>query len=503
MRKHPLYIVLSLVIAVILAGDLLFSSGIVPSSVPREAQHAHLDVVVCSAPSGMNGAWSADVRHCPDGIRLRLVGPDSVKRPEVGDALTVDATLVPTENRLLTAPSDTKARYSRRLNRQGIVATAFGRRVVNHGASPEMRLTERMLRKRGEWVAAYRAGFDDEICGVLAAMTLGDRTFLSSGRREVYSLTGSSHVLALSGLHLSVIVALLYLLFLPFRMWRWGQVFSALALLFCCWGFVLVAGMPLSLVRAAGMLTVCGVLQACNRRVEASDYIPLAVTLVLVCSPGALFDVGFQLSVISVSAIVWGAGTARKLPYAVKPSFGMLFSYRRVRYVVHHALRTNPLLRGLDMVVSPVVRYVGSLLMVSVFAVVATMPLVLHTFGMVTVIGIPASVVAVPTALLLVFAGLSYVALPPLRGILEPVIGFLYHIQASTLEALSQCSWATLRLRITIVGVLAAYVALIWLMRTAWWRHWRGWCGAMVAVMAVWLAELLARVAGHLLQIAL
>ena len=144
----------------------------------------------------------------------------------MGDALTVEATLKATEKRLFTPLADVSANYSRHLRRQGIVAMAYSRSVVNQGRSPDMTLRERMLRKRNGWTVAYRGDFDEELCGVLAAMTLGDRTMLTRGKRELYSLTGSSHILALSGLHLGVLLAFLHLLLLPLRIWRWGQAAS-------------------------------------------------------------------------------------------------------------------------------------------------------------------------------------------------------------------------------------------------------------------------------------
>ena len=92
MLRHPLYIVLSLVIAVIMVGDFFFPYGLHHLPLPPQGQKVCLDVTVCSAPSMLKGAWTADVRLRDGGGKLRLVVPDSVRRAEVGDALTVEAT---------------------------------------------------------------------------------------------------------------------------------------------------------------------------------------------------------------------------------------------------------------------------------------------------------------------------------------------------------------------------------------------------------------------------
>ena len=503
MLRHPLYIVLSLVIAVIMVGDFFFPYGLHPLPLPPQGQKVCLDVTVCSAPSMLKGAWTADVRLRDGGGKLRLVVPDSVRRAEVGDALTVEATLKATEKRLFTPLADVSANYSRHLRRQGIVAMAYSRSVVNQGRSPDMTLRERMLRKRNGWTVAYRGDFDEELCGVLAAMTLGDRTMLTRGKRELYSLTGSSHILALSGLHLGVLLAFLHLLLLPLRIWRWGQAASFCITVCCCWGFVLLVGMPLSLVRAAAMLTVCSVVLAAKHHIAAADYIPMAIILVLVFSPGALFDVGFQLSVVSVCAIVRGVRIVEDLRWNIPWSFSFAFTYYRLEYCLNHSFCHRGVVRYALAVLRPVAKYAVTLLLVSASAVVATLPLVLHTFGMATVMGIPASLVAVPTALLLVSSGLLYMVLPAVRGLLEPFISAVYALQSSTLETFAQFSWGSLHLRITLVGMVAAYAALLWLAQASWWRHWQGWFRAVALLTLVWMAELCGRALSHGLQIAL
>ena len=503
MHRHPLYIVLSLMIVLIGVGDILFPYGPHPLPLPPNGRSVHFEATVCSAPSMLKEVWTADVRLPDGGRKLRLVAPEKFTFPQVGDAISVEAKMEATESRLFTPPADVSARYSRQLRRQGIVAIAYARCVVNHGKSPVMTLPERMLRKRNEWTKAYRNDFDEELCGVLAAMTLGDRTMLTPGKRELYSLTGTSHILALSGLHLSVVLVFLHLLLKPLRIWRWGHAVSIFITLCCCWGFVLLAGMPLSLVRAAAMFTVCSVVMVARRNMATSDYIPMAIILVLVFSPGSLFDVGFQLSVISVCAIVRCGSAIRVLFCSIPQSFSFGFMYYRVAYFLSYVYRRHGVLRFLSTCLRPVAKYVVTLLLVSASAVAATLPLVLHTFGMATAIGIPASLVAVPSALLLVCSGLLYMIVPAVRGLLEPFISTVYNIHSSTLEAFAQYPWASLHLRITVVGMVAAYAAMLWLVQTSWWRHWQGRFCAVALLTLVWIAELVGRALSHCLQIAL
>ena len=65
---------------------------------------------------------------------------------------------------------------------------------------------------RGKVISLYRElGFDDDELAVLSALTIGDKTDLSESVRESYSIAGASHILALSGLHIGLLCALLLL----------------------------------------------------------------------------------------------------------------------------------------------------------------------------------------------------------------------------------------------------------------------------------------------------
>ena len=80
---------------------------------------------------------------------------------------------------------------------------------------------------------------------VVAAMALGDKSALTKELKEVYAVTGASHVLALSGLHLGIIYTLLSLLIVG-RRW---QMVSQMLIVLCIWAFVFLVGMSTSVVR--------------------------------------------------------------------------------------------------------------------------------------------------------------------------------------------------------------------------------------------------------------
>ena len=106
------------------------------------------------------------------------------------------------------------------------------------------------------------SGVDGSVYAVVAAMTLGDKSQLTKELRDTYAVSGASHILALSGLHLGIIYTLLSLL-LSRRRW---QVISQVVIIVCIWLFVFLVGMSASVVRSAVMITVYALLGLCCHR---------------------------------------------------------------------------------------------------------------------------------------------------------------------------------------------------------------------------------------------
>ena len=160
-------------------------------------------------------------------------------------------------------------------------------------------LRSRMLRQRlVDHLQSLPLTADD--VAVTIAMSLGDRSALSRKVKDDYSLSGASHVLALSGLHLGIIYALLMMLFA-----RWRSTFIAqLLVMTAIWSYVFLVGMSPSVVRAATMLTICTVVSLLHRYAMSVNNLLAAATFMLAVSPQTLFDSSFQLSFLAVCGIV-------------------------------------------------------------------------------------------------------------------------------------------------------------------------------------------------------
>jgi competence protein ComEC len=170
---------------------------------------------------------------------------------------------------------------------------------------------------------------------LLAAMTLGDKSMLDRHTKEVFSQSGGTHVLALSGLHMSIIFALLLLLF---RGNLVGKVLSITSL----WLFVILVGMPSSAIRAATMLSIYALADIINKhRTDSFHTLTLAAFVILLASPMSLWDVGFQMSFIAiVSIFVFFKPLYRKFKFRFMP---LRWLYASVCLSVAAQIGTAPL----------------------------------------------------------------------------------------------------------------------------------------------------------------
>ena len=173
------------------------------------------------------------------------------------------------------------------------------------GENP-LTLRERMLRLRHALQREYmHPAFEGDAFGVLSALTLGDKSELSEEIRAAYTDAGVAHVLALSGLHVGIIYAMLAFLMrgvLRRRDLRWLCEVVTIAVL---WLFALMVGMSASVVRAVTMCTLYILSRWVSGESDSINVLSLAALVMLLVHPLYLFDVGFQLSFMAMVAILW------------------------------------------------------------------------------------------------------------------------------------------------------------------------------------------------------
>lgn len=267
----------------------------------------------------------------------------------------------------------------------------------------------------------YARYFKDENLSVLSALTLGDKSLLEKDTQQVFSETGTSHILALSGLHLGILVSIFNFLVLKrLRRW-WSRAIGLVLVVSLLWTFTFLVGMPISLLRASTMFTLMQIGVCMGRgRGATLNNLSLSAILLLVADPLSLFDVGFQMSFAAVLAIilagryiwqryplpVWHDGQFVLLKKAGRPAERKKSDH--MRHVVIPRLK-NSCARGAYNLVRNVAY---PFFCVSVSAQWGTMPLVLYYFHVASPYATFANFVVIPAAYVLLSLALLFFVLP-------------------------------------------------------------------------------------------
>lgn len=147
------------------------------------------------------------------------------------------------------------------------------------------------LRRR--LAARLEAAVGTDGLGLPSALLLGDRTALSPTLRRDFSRAGVSHLLAVSGLHLTLLFGMLALLL---RFLRLPRRVRAVLLTLAAAGYLALLGFPPSATRAAVMLGFVYLSWLCAASADPLTSLGLAGALILGISPCAVADAGFWMS---------------------------------------------------------------------------------------------------------------------------------------------------------------------------------------------------------------
>jgi competence protein ComEC len=137
---------------------------------------------------------------------------------------------------------------------------------------------------------------------LLSAMILGDRSSIPGYLNKMFIQTGTVHMLAISGFNVGIVAMILELILRSFRIKRRARhALLLFALLFYC----VLTGACAPVVRSTIMAAVFLATYFLKREVSMLHSLSLAAMIILAVNPAELFDVGFQLSFLSILAIMY------------------------------------------------------------------------------------------------------------------------------------------------------------------------------------------------------
>ena len=150
-----------------------------------------------------------------------------------------------------------------------------------------------------------RYHFTDDELAVMNALLLGQRQEISKQLSDNYSKAGAIHILAVSGLHVGVILLILSFILKPLERVNNGKLIKLVLVILSLWFFAILAGLSASVIRAVTMFSAIALGQFFNKRNTVEHSLIFSMFIILLWKPLFLFDVGFQLSYTAVFGIIW------------------------------------------------------------------------------------------------------------------------------------------------------------------------------------------------------
>lgn len=158
---------------------------------------------------------------------------------------------------------------------------------------------------------------------ILKAMITGDKDDIDAITEQRYTTAGITHILAISGLHVSIIS--MYLFYGLEKLLKWNKRKSSIVVLFCLIFYLFFSGFSPSSVRAVIMIGIGLIGNLIYYEADSLNNVALAAICILLVQPLYLWDIGFQLSFITITGILLGANMLKNnpLPTYIKNSFGI------------------------------------------------------------------------------------------------------------------------------------------------------------------------------------
>lgn len=360
-----------------------------------------------------------------------LVLVEAPRYPAIGYGATLSLS-----GELLSLDALHSADYAAYLARQGIhsVMRYPAVSVLDEAGGSAWRRALMAVRERGR--AVLRAALPEPQSSLLTGILLGDDSGLPRALADDFRATGMTHIIAISGFNIALIIALLDRLAAPLLPRRTGAVVIATFIVL----YALLVGASASVVRASLMgITYLAGLRLMGRPTLALAGLFTAAFVMTLWNPLTLWDVGFQLSLsATLGLLLFGAAWTQRLRRSVAP--------------------LPPAVRR------PATQLLGEGVVITLAAQVLTVPLLVYHFGALSLASLPANFLVLPAQPAVMLTG----GLTLLAGLVWPAAGRLVGLPAwlfltytiGVIEQLARVSWASVPLRLPAGGLLAVYAVI-------------------------------------------
>lgn len=353
--------------------------------------------------------------------RRVIISTDSATQLAVGERIAIYSRLRPL--------ADSTNSYVRLMHSRGYVG-----RVAIYHSTPLVRVGKTGSLRRASsrlqhWAAErLRASrLEGDQLALCTAIATGKRTTMSAQLREQYTLSGSSHLLAVSGLHVAIVFVVANILLRWLTLLARGSQLLNLAVVAVVWGYAAMTGMAVSVVRAALMFSALQFALASGASYRSGNVLATVAMVMLIVRPSLLGDVSFQLSVVAVAAIIYWA-----VPFCAQ-------------------LRTRN--RLLNLLTSTVV--------IGAICTLATAPLVAYWFERVAIVGVVLNPLVVLLGYGLVILSVMTIFVPTSWGFVARAAGAIAEAENRCVAVAAEMDWTQFTTDINGWTVVIIYAVAI------------------------------------------
>ena len=271
---------------------------------------------------------------------------------------------------------------------------------------------------------------------ILEALTLGNKRSLTEGLKNQLNITGTRHIVAISGMHIIILVKALMIILIGIGLWRGQAFYFTLGILVL---FIVMIGAPASAVRAGIMGAILLFAEKIGRLNSSGRAIVFVAAIMLVLNPLLLkFDVGFQLSFLAVLGIIY-----------IKPIFD-----EWLKKIIKKEKLPN----------------LFQIITMTLAAQIATLPILVYNFGRISFISPLANVLIVPAIPYVMGAGfifsLASIAWSFLGKILIWPAWFMFAYITKFVELLSKIPFAAKEISnihwFWLIGYYILLIGFLW-----------------------------------------
>jgi competence protein ComEC len=330
--------------------------------------------------------------------------------------------------------------YKRFLSYQQIYYQSFInqkeiKKLAEHAANPikefALKFRERQIEKFDNYLQ------DSSVRAVASTLILGYRAELSKDILQTYTKTGTMHVLSVSGMHVGIVVYLLAFMLIFLNKSKRGRILQAIIIISLVWFYALITGLAPSIERAAIMTTFIMLAKARSLKANTFNIIAITAFIILIFDPFAIINVGFQLSFIAVSGIIY----------------------------------LQPLIYNFYITSNKILDWIWKIMSVSIAAQIATAPISLYYFHQFPVYFIFSNIFIFIPAILIMYFGLFFLLLyfvPPIAKFLAWCLEFTINLTNDGLKLIehiphaniTQIWWGSLEILLFYAFFLLAFASI-------------------------------------------